>query len=84
MGSFDSKETTHPEYHEGLRDANKSLGRYILLFYFSPLLTIGLEDQAQCDSSSTFSGRESEISSMFDPNYDGDDILGACLLYIVV
>jgi len=79
MGGFDPKEITPLDY--GLRDAEKSLSTYTLLFYLNHCrsLTSALEDQAQCDSSSTFSGRGSGILSVFDPNCDADSLLGACL-----
>ena len=45
-----------------------------------------VENQAQRDPSSTFSGRGSETLSIFDPNldYDSNSVLGACLFCFVV
>jgi len=37
--------------------------------------SLGTENRAQCDYSSTFSDRGSETLSIFDPNYDSNSVL---------
>ena len=85
MESFDSKDTDATPVDYGLSDTEKSLGEYESLLFFCQFQlflnhkTVGIGNQAQCDSSSTFSGRGSEMESIFDPNYDSNSMLGACL-----
>jgi hypothetical protein len=70
MGGFDPKEINPLD--GDLSRAEKSL-----------TTGIGTENPVQCDSSSTFSDRGSETRSVFDPNYDGNSVLGACLLRLI-
>ena len=83
MSGFDPKEINPLDCD--LSSGEKSLGTYALLIYlnYNPSLTIGAEDQVQCDSPSTFSDRGSETLSVFDPNYDSNSVLGVCLQRLV-
>ena len=80
MDGFDPEEINPLDCE--LSSAEKSLGTHTLFIFlsFSSSLTIEAENQAQCDSSSTFSDR----LSVFDPNYDSSSVLGACLLRLVI
>ena len=78
MGGFDPKEINPLD--SDLSSAERPLGTYTLFIYlnYSFSLTIGAENQVQCDSSSTFSDRRSETLSVFDPNHasDSNSVLG--------
>ena len=69
MGGFDPKEINPLD--SDLSSAEKSL-------------TLGTENQVQCNSSSIFSDRRSVTLSVFDPNNDGNSELGVFLLRLII
>jgi hypothetical protein len=75
MSRFNSKEDISPldEYH--LRDTEKSSGTSTHI-----LIAVSYADnhaENHADSSSTYTGHDSEMLSVFDPNYDSNSVLGA-------